>query len=350
MTSLTLEHLEGGKVIGKHVLRKQRRRVHKIGRLAASDVQIDDPGVARLHATIDLSMRRPLLRHLGGEHATAINGHRVQRATLKQADVIEIGDTRLRVCLPDPKKRPPPIPKAGEREREALIDKVATLTPYSADQLAHYADFLRAQRKQTPKRRKPKGAARRRLAQPKSKRVCGAPAPRGPDATLDTGFDLITPATSQPRAAKRPLLKKAAAGPRPQQLIAPGWLLSACGVAMAVFAITQGTGVMQRDFGILSAGPKPTSDADATTPAASPAAKGANAEAAAAGSGSAAALAAASTPLADYTVRPGDTLGVIARRTLGDVSQWRRIQAANPVTLNNPSRIEVGMVLKIPAP
>ncbi len=47
----------------------------------------------------------------------------------------------------------------------------------------------------------------------------------------------------------------------------------------------------------------------------------------------------------DYTVMPGDTLGKIARATLGDPKRWREIAEHNGV---NPNRIRVGQVLQIP--
>ena len=54
-----------------------------------------------------------------------------------------------------------------------------------------------------------------------------------------------------------------------------------------------------------------------------------------------------------YTVQKGDTLSRIAGKVYGDVSpaSWRRIYAANKDLIGpNPSRIQVGMALTIPAP
>ncbi len=49
-----------------------------------------------------------------------------------------------------------------------------------------------------------------------------------------------------------------------------------------------------------------------------------------------------------YVVQPGDTLGVIATRTLGGSARWRDIWQANP-QLADPSHIAVGQTLIIPA-
>jgi len=51
-----------------------------------------------------------------------------------------------------------------------------------------------------------------------------------------------------------------------------------------------------------------------------------------------------------YTVRPGDTLGVIAKRTLGSAGRWREIYALNQETIGpNPDRIRAGQTLVLPA-
>ena len=51
-----------------------------------------------------------------------------------------------------------------------------------------------------------------------------------------------------------------------------------------------------------------------------------------------------------YTVRPGDTLGVIAKRTLGDAGRWKELHALNEALIGpNPDRIQAGQVLVLPA-
>lgn len=48
------------------------------------------------------------------------------------------------------------------------------------------------------------------------------------------------------------------------------------------------------------------------------------------------------------TVKPGDTLGGIARRVWGDASRAVDIASANSETLSNPDLIHVGQVLQLP--
>lgn len=49
-----------------------------------------------------------------------------------------------------------------------------------------------------------------------------------------------------------------------------------------------------------------------------------------------------------YTVQPGDTLGAIAKRYLGDAGAYMEIFNANRDQLSNPDLIKPGQVLKIP--
>jgi nucleoid-associated protein YgaU len=50
-----------------------------------------------------------------------------------------------------------------------------------------------------------------------------------------------------------------------------------------------------------------------------------------------------------YTVKPGDSLGGIAKRELGSPAAWEALWKANDRVLPNPSKLEVGMVLELPA-
>ncbi|GEA17491.1 LysM peptidoglycan-binding domain-containing protein [Moorella sp. E306M] len=54
-------------------------------------------------------------------------------------------------------------------------------------------------------------------------------------------------------------------------------------------------------------------------------------------------------PPRTYTVKPGDTLWAIAKRTLGDGSRWREIYQANTAVIGkDPNLIRPGQVLRIP--
>lgn len=49
-----------------------------------------------------------------------------------------------------------------------------------------------------------------------------------------------------------------------------------------------------------------------------------------------------------YTVRPGDTLSIIAQRVFGHAGEWRRIYHANRSKISNPDLIFPGQVLRVP--
>jgi LysM repeat protein len=51
---------------------------------------------------------------------------------------------------------------------------------------------------------------------------------------------------------------------------------------------------------------------------------------------------------AQYTVEPGDTLSSIAERFLGDAERWRAIFQANREQIEDPDRIFVGQILRVP--
>lgn len=49
----------------------------------------------------------------------------------------------------------------------------------------------------------------------------------------------------------------------------------------------------------------------------------------------------------EYIVQPGDTLGVIAKKLLGDASRYREFLTWNP-DIDDPDSIEIGQVIKYP--
>ena len=50
-----------------------------------------------------------------------------------------------------------------------------------------------------------------------------------------------------------------------------------------------------------------------------------------------------------YTVAPGDSLSLIAKKVYGDANKWRQIFEANTDQIKNPDLIHPGQILKIPA-
>ena len=59
--------------------------------------------------------------------------------------------------------------------------------------------------------------------------------------------------------------------------------------------------------------------------------------------------AAAGGGLQSYTVQPGDTLSLIAKRIYGDASQYMKIFNANKDKLTDPDKIKPGQELVIPS-
>ncbi len=53
-------------------------------------------------------------------------------------------------------------------------------------------------------------------------------------------------------------------------------------------------------------------------------------------------------PMKVIVVRPGDTLGTLAAKYLGDALKWKAIYEANRDRLNDPDIIPIGMRLRIP--
>ena len=54
------------------------------------------------------------------------------------------------------------------------------------------------------------------------------------------------------------------------------------------------------------------------------------------------------TPTVTYTVQPGDTLSAIAKKFMGNPSEYMDIYNANRDQLSDPNMIKPGQVLKIP--
>ncbi len=90
--TLTFALTRGGKPVRKETL---TRSVIKIGSDARSNIRVDEPGVARTHAVIEIESAEDItLMDLGNED-TSVNGKPVERCKLAQGDEILIGRTTL---------------------------------------------------------------------------------------------------------------------------------------------------------------------------------------------------------------------------------------------------------------
>ncbi|MDP2600434.1 MAG: sigma 54-interacting transcriptional regulator [Deltaproteobacteria bacterium] len=70
-----------------------------IGRDPASDIQLLDPEISRLHCTLEKQNGHFILKD-SSRNGTFVNDHRVFQATLKTADRIQIGSWRLKLIEP----------------------------------------------------------------------------------------------------------------------------------------------------------------------------------------------------------------------------------------------------------
>lgn len=79
-------------VAGKtYQLTKTRTR---IGRGMGVDIAVDDPGVSRAHAEIELGVP-PVIRDLGSTNGTSVDGHKVAESPLHDGAQITVGSTTM---------------------------------------------------------------------------------------------------------------------------------------------------------------------------------------------------------------------------------------------------------------
>ncbi|MDY6862868.1 MAG: FHA domain-containing protein [Thermodesulfobacteriota bacterium] len=69
------------------------------GRTGPNDVIINDRKVSRQHAKIEFKGNIPLLRDLGSQNGTIVNGNKIEEKELKSGDRIKIGDTQFQFTL-----------------------------------------------------------------------------------------------------------------------------------------------------------------------------------------------------------------------------------------------------------
>ena len=91
-----------------------RRFPVRIGRAATSDLQIEEDGVWSEHLTLDFNPTDGFLLKAHAEAIVSVNGRTVQRAVLRNGDILELGAVRLQFWLAETRQR-------GLRFRESLI-------------------------------------------------------------------------------------------------------------------------------------------------------------------------------------------------------------------------------------
>jgi pSer/pThr/pTyr-binding forkhead associated (FHA) protein len=68
-----------------------------IGRERSAALWVDDPKVSRRHAEVNVEDGRCWLRDLGSTNGTLLNGQAVSEAEVTESDIIEVGNSRLRL-------------------------------------------------------------------------------------------------------------------------------------------------------------------------------------------------------------------------------------------------------------
>jgi serine/threonine protein kinase len=98
-----------------------------VGRGRQTGTHLTDPQVSRVHCRIDLDGRHLVISDQDSSGGTFVNGRRIRRKALHRDDLIQIGDTQLRLELLDIPEhttvlRPPPAPANLPADRmEELI-------------------------------------------------------------------------------------------------------------------------------------------------------------------------------------------------------------------------------------
>jgi pSer/pThr/pTyr-binding forkhead associated (FHA) protein len=112
-----------------------------IGRAAQAHYQVSDPRVSRNHCQILLQGDQVTVVCNGGSGGTLVNGQKVQRQKLKMGDVIQIGDTKLRLQVGDLPLDVALAQSAGAKvaaKPAAAPSKLDQLTALAGSKLAHF--------------------------------------------------------------------------------------------------------------------------------------------------------------------------------------------------------------------
>ena len=89
--ALTVLHSPRREWLGRSVPLGRQLRLGRVG--GEVDLQIDDPKLSRVHASVSRAGLVFEIRDLGSRNGTFINGERVERHSLTVGDVVRVGDT-----------------------------------------------------------------------------------------------------------------------------------------------------------------------------------------------------------------------------------------------------------------
>jgi len=96
-TSVAFSIYDGDQLVSSETLSQE---IIKIGRLATSDVRLEDDKVSRMHAVIEVTAPGEVfIIDLGSASGTLVNGEKVNKRKLQTGDQVQLGNKRLHVDI-----------------------------------------------------------------------------------------------------------------------------------------------------------------------------------------------------------------------------------------------------------
>jgi hypothetical protein len=133
--SITFKVLKDGELLKEETLVKD---VIKIGRMASSHLQIDDEGISRMHAVIEITGPDQVhVIDLGSQTGTLVNGKKVNKAPLASGDKLTLGGVEVEVTIAEaaadaaaePAAAAAPIPPTAAMAPPAFQPQAAAPAP-----------------------------------------------------------------------------------------------------------------------------------------------------------------------------------------------------------------------------
>lgn len=129
-TSLTFRIFKQGKLLREETLTSA---VIKIGKLSSSHLRLEDESISRMHAVVETSTNQVSIIDLGSTVGTWVNGAKINKATLRDGDVITIGELRIELAIAAPQASVAApvevVTHAEAAESTALVAAVAVPPP-----------------------------------------------------------------------------------------------------------------------------------------------------------------------------------------------------------------------------
>jgi len=143
--AITFKIYKGGELVKEETLSQD---VIKIGKMASSHLQIDDEGVSRMHAVVEVGGADQVhIIDLGSATGTLVNGKKVNKAPLASGDKISLGGIEVEVtfaeaeaaveepvaaAVPAPAPAPALTPAAAPVPAAAPADQAAVPSPFAS--------------------------------------------------------------------------------------------------------------------------------------------------------------------------------------------------------------------------